>query len=108
MAPATLRDIAVLIFDLDGTLVDSMLNLTRADHGLPPLAREAVVRQIGNGSDALVRACIPAAAGEFEWVYGGYLEHYNAHLLDRTCLYPGVADVLEHFAGRHLAVVTNK
>ena len=111
---APLREIAVLIFDLDGTLIDSLddlataVNLTRADYGLPPLSRESVVRNIGNGSDALVRDTIPEARERFDEVYGAYLAHYNAHLLERTHLHQGVAQVLDHFAGRRLAVVTNK
>ncbi|MBI3993391.1 MAG: HAD-IA family hydrolase [Candidatus Lambdaproteobacteria bacterium] len=113
-AAAPLRSIALLIFDLDGTLVDSLddlataVNLTRADYGLAPLPREAVVRNIGNGSDVLVRDTIPRARENFAEVYGIYLAHYNAHLLDRTRLHDGVARVLEHFSDRPLAVVTNK
>jgi phosphoglycolate phosphatase len=114
MSTASLRDIAVLIFDLDGTLVDSIddiaaaVNLTRSAYGLPPLSRESVLRNIGNGSDALVRDTIPEARQRFDEVYGVYLAHYNAHLLDRTRLHDGVVHVLERFAARRLAVVTNK
>lgn len=111
---ATLENIAVLIFDLDGTLVDSMddlavsVNLTRGDYGMPPLTRAEVAANVGDGSEVLVRACVPVPENQIDEACRRYLAHYNEHLLDNTHLNPGVSAVLEHFADRQLAVVTNK
>jgi len=103
-----------LIFDLDGTLVDTLddlaqaVNLTREHYGLAPLPREAIVPNIGNGGPHLVRATVPPAAERFEEVFARYLAFYNEHLLDHSRLHAGVAEVLAHYAERVLGVVTNK
>ena len=102
------------MFDLDGTLADSFtdiaaaLNLTRADFGLAPLPYEKVRETVGSGSTYLVKTLVPVPESEFKRAYESYQDHYEAHLLDHTRLYPGVPEVLRHFAGRPLAVVTNK
>lgn len=119
MAPAPLRDIRLLIFDLDGTLVDSLddlvtaVNLTRGDAGMAPLPREQVVPLVGFGSLYLVQRCL-APPGEtlagpaLEAAHARYLQHYNGHLLDQTRLHDGALAMLERYRTRRLAVVTNK
>jgi phosphoglycolate phosphatase len=103
-----------LIFDLDGTLVDSFadiataLNLTRAHYGLPPLPQEAVRAQVGSGSEHLVHELVPGPPERLPEALRLYLEHYDAHALEQTRPLPGVAEVLQHYRGRPLAVVTNK
>jgi phosphoglycolate phosphatase len=103
-----------LIFDLDGTLVDSFadiaaaLNATRAHFGLPPVSLAAVRAEVGSGSEALVRALVPVAPARAAEALAFYLARYDAASLRETRLFPGVAEVLEHFRGRPLAVVTNK
>jgi phosphoglycolate phosphatase len=105
---------AALIFDLDGTLVDSFadittaLNLTRARYGLPPLPRPEVTRHVGSGSPQLVRELVPVPPEAREDALAYYLAAYREHALEQTRLYPGVPEVLEHFRGCRLAVVTNK
>jgi phosphoglycolate phosphatase len=108
----------LLIFDLDGTLVDSRLDLansvnaTRAHMGMPPLDFELVCSYVGNGAPLLIRRALGDRAGEPEVqeALEFFLEHYGAHDLDNTVLYPGVRESLDrlHAAGKRMAVLTNK
>jgi phosphoglycolate phosphatase len=107
----------LLVFDLDGTLVDSQrdltaaVNATRAWMGLGPLPPENVSRYVGNGAPVLVQRALPDA-GEEDWSRGlkYFLEYYREHMLDSTRLYPGVREALDqlHGAAIPLAVLTNK
>ena len=105
---------SLLIFDLDGTLVDSLediatcVNRTRERFGLPPLSKAAVTAHVGDGSAALVRAVVPVAPERHGEALAALLEYYEAHLLDTTHLMPGAEAVLHHYAPRAMAVVTNK
>lgn len=107
----------LLVFDLDGTLVDSQrdlaqaVNATRVWMGLGPLPSEDVSRYVGNGAPVLVQRALPDA-GEEDWSRGlkYFLEYYREHMLDSTRLYPGVREALDqlHGAGIPVAVLTNK
>lgn len=108
----------LLIFDLDGTLIDSRLDLanavnaTRDRMGKPPLPHEVIFSYVGNGAPVLVqRAMGPDATDEeVEAALQFFLVYYKEHALDYTVLYPGVRESLErlHSAGLQLAVLTNK
>ena len=103
-----------LLFDLDGTLLDPLDDLTaavnaaRGELRLPPLAPETVRDYVGDGMRVLLLRSVPEEA--IEQAIPVFRRHYAAHLLDRTRLYPGVADVVAalHGAGVRLAVVSNK
>jgi phosphoglycolate phosphatase len=107
----------LLVFDLDGTLVDSQrdltdaVNATRVWMGLSALPTETVSKYVGNGAPVLVQRALPDA-GEEDWSRGlkYFLEYYREHMLDATRLYPGVREALDrlHAAGVPLAVLTNK
>lgn len=103
-----------VIFDLDGTLVDSLhdiatsINLTRGELGLPPLPEQEITSLVGEGSAALVRATIPVPEERFAAALERYHANYALHVLDTTRLFPGVEALLRRLAGRPLAVVTNK
>jgi phosphoglycolate phosphatase len=103
-----------LIFDLDGTLVDTLddlaaaVNMTREFYGMAPLPRERIIPEIGTGGEYLVRQTVPATQAPFEEIFARYLAFYNEHLLDHSRLHAGVGEVLERFRGRTLGVVTNK
>ena len=105
-----------IIFDLDGTLIDSRadlalaVNLTRAELGLPPLAQAQVVGFVGGGVRQLLARAIPERPDLLELALSINQRHYRAHLLDQTRLYPGVASALERLRrrGARLMVVTNK
>ena len=108
----------LLIFDLDGTLIDSRLDLanavnaTRAHMGMEPLANERVYSYVGNGAPVLIRRALGEQATQAELQEGleFFLEYYRDHDLDFTVLYPGVKEALERLlrAGKKMAVLTNK
>ncbi|MBV9924766.1 MAG: phosphoglycolate phosphatase [Acidobacteria bacterium] len=109
-----------LVFDLDGTLVDSRedlatsVNLALADAGRAPLARERVVGFVGEGVYKLLERSLAAslrrapAPAEVEAGVRDFKRHYRTHLFERTRPYPGVVETLAHFGRLPLAVVTNK
>ena len=108
---------SVVAFDMDGTLIDSAAdigaaaNRMRASFGLKPLAREDVVRMVGNGARVLVaRATADAPGLDQDEAFRRYRHEYDTHLIDETRLYPGVPEGLEALkaAGFRLAVFTNK
>lgn len=106
------------IFDLDGTLLDSLedlhlsTNAVLAEHGLPARSLEEVRRFVGNGIRKLVERAVPAGTGaaEQEAVYEDFCAHYAAHCEDNTGPYPGIRELLARLraAGVRLAVVSNK
>jgi phosphoglycolate phosphatase len=108
----------LLIFDLDGTLIDSKLDLahavnaTRLHMGLTALDHERVYSYVGNGAPVLIRRVLgpDAAEPQVEEALEFFLEYYREHYLDYTTLYPGVRESLDRLRDAHkqLAVLTNK
>jgi phosphoglycolate phosphatase len=108
----------LLIFDLDGTLVDSKLDLaqavnaTRSHMGMSPLENERVYSYVGNGAPVLMRRAMGAQATEpqVQEALEFFLEYYREHYLDFTTLYPGVREALDRLrdGGKRMAVLTNK
>lgn len=106
----------LLVFDLDGTLVDSKVDLANSVNvaltgfGYPPLPHELVYSYVGNGATMLIRRALgPAGEGELPAVLDLFLDHYGRHLLDTTVPYPGVTDSLRERSGDYeMAVLTNK
>lgn len=105
------------IFDLDGTLIDSKLDLAhsvnaaRAHMGLGPLPNELIFSYVGNGAPMLIRRSLPdASEEECARALEFFIHYYHDHRLDHTTLYPGVAATLHdlHAGGVTLAVLTNK
>ena len=107
----------LLIFDLDGTLVDSKkdladsVNAMRVWRGLPPLADDQVSSYVGDGAPTLVRRALPGASEEdLAQALRFFLDYYREHMLDATTLYPGVREALNRLHDAHvpLAILTNK
>lgn len=108
----------LVIFDLDGTLIDSKLDLahaanaTRGHMGMLPLEYERVYSYVGNGAPVLIRRVLgpDATEAQVEEALEFFLEYYRDHMLDYTVLYPGVGESLEQLreAGVRMAVLTNK
>jgi phosphoglycolate phosphatase len=108
----------LLIFDLDGTLVDSKLDLVHSVNAarrlmnLPPISDELVASYVGNGAPVLMRRALGAEASEAEVqrALEFFLGYYRDHMLDNTRLYPGVKEALDRMlaGGARMAVLTNK
>ena len=108
----------LVIFDLDGTLIDSKrdladsTNATRVHLGFAPLSEEVVASYVGHGAPMLIRRALGAEATD-QLVDEGlayFLRYYFEHMLDKTVLYPGVREALDTLlaAGVPMAVLTNK
>jgi len=109
------KRIETLIFDLDGTLIDSRLDIARAANytlaqlGLPQLPEEKITGFIGGGVGPLLKKALGERSKElFARALPIYKERYLAHCTDYTTLYPGVREVLAHFQAKDIAMATNK
>jgi phosphoglycolate phosphatase len=109
----------LVVFDLDGTLIDSLPDLTNAlnevlrEHGYAPLSRADVAPMVGDGVPALVSRAFAARGGsaaEAAEVLPHYIEVYEANATNLTRPYPGVRDTLLELRrrGYRNAVCTNK
>jgi len=105
----------LLIFDLDGTLVDSKkdiavsLNRALEQEGFSPLPQKQIEDLVGWGAKHLVREALGHPSDEeLQRVFASFWQHYDQNLLNETALYPGVRDFLEHSDSWRKAVITNK
>jgi phosphoglycolate phosphatase len=112
------QPIRFVLFDLDGTLIDSApdicsaLGQAHAELGLPVHDVVAVRKMIGEGQRILVERSVAQAGGApalVDEVLPRFRRHYSEHLVEKTTLYPGVKQTLAALAPRlPLAVATNK
>ncbi len=108
-------DIKLIIFDLDGTLVDSKYDLTdaanyaRAEYGFEPLTVEKVSSFLGSGIPALVKSVLPELDDKkLENAVKTFKGFYAQHLLDKTKPYIGVAEMLANLSEYKKVVLSNK
>ena len=105
----------LIIFDLDGTLIDSSEDIAWAvnkmlkDIGFEEMPYPAIKERIGWGVSMLLEKVLPAEKHNLlDEAKGVFMGYYRNHLLVKTKPYDGVMDVLEHFKNKKLAVATNK
>jgi phosphoglycolate phosphatase len=112
-----MKNLDLILFDLDGTLIDSLDDLTNAtNYMLLSLGRAAATRErvrgyVGQGARRLVERAMPdASVEELEQGLSLFLSHNEEHIADRTRFYPGVVETLTALrdAGMALVVVSNK
>src|SRR5512134_1935717 len=109
-------EVRLLVFDLDGTLIDSKLDLANSvNHalsafGLPALPHPVIYSYVGDGATMLIRRAVGEDGdGILPAVLDAFLAHYRRHLLDTTVPYPGVPESLREWAEIYqMAVLTNK
>jgi len=128
--PIPAAQLKLLVFDLDGTLIDSAQDLCNSvnaalhESGLGPLPDPTIAGLVGNGAPMLMRRSLAMAAAIdqvdedlFNKAYAFFLQYYREHKLDFTYAYDGVLDALKALhelhdapggAARIMAVLTNK
>lgn len=105
--------IDVFLFDLDGTLVDSIpdltmaINLLRKELNLAALSSNEVRAYVGDGVGLLLQRALPTEMFNPER-RKRFMEIYTEHLTDETVIYPGILEFLEVHRKKPMAVVTNK
>ena len=109
---------SIYIFDLDGTLLDTLGDLAAAtnyalrQHGMPEHSIDDVRRFVGNGVRKLMERAIPDGAHnpDFEATFATFRQYYMQHSLDTTQPYEGISETLAALKARgcRLAVVSNK
>jgi phosphoglycolate phosphatase len=108
--------VRAFVFDLDGTLIDSKMDLVHSVNamlrqtGRAELPAELVASYIGHGVSQLIASALGPAANEEQRreALAVFLAHYHEHKLELTRPYPGVADGLHALAGYPMAVLSNK
>lgn len=110
--------IRLIVFDLDGTLIDSSVDLCNSvnamliNEGRHKLPDAVIASYIGDGATMLVRRALgdPDDKELVDRALRYFLSYYREHKLDNTYAYPGVLDSLQHLAAdkRKMAVLTNK
>ena len=108
--------VKALVFDLDGTLIDSKMDLVNSVNAtLREMKRQAlpedlVASYVGSGAPVLIRRALGGNPSEEELkpALAFFLMHYEEHKLDQTRLYPGVAETLADLKSLPMSVLTNK
>lgn len=113
-----MHPIHAVLFDLDGTLIDTApdlaysLNQLREEENLPPLALSDIRSMVGDGSKIIIKKMfgIEEHDPHFHHLRSRFLELYQIHLADESRLFPGIEDVLDLLDKRHIpwGIVTNK
>jgi phosphoglycolate phosphatase len=111
----------IVLFDLDGTLVDTApdlintLNVILAREGVPAVAYESARNMVGGGARLLIERGLAAngrnlAAPEIDRLVRDFIDYYAAHIADRSRPFPGLEAALDQITSRgcRLAVCTNK
>jgi phosphoglycolate phosphatase len=107
----------LLIFDLDGTLADTAIDITNAVNyalkpfGIRPFSVEEIKRMVGSGITNLLHSLIPPehiSDHTLKDVVERFLVYYSEHILDNTVAYPHVKETLQQLGAYKKAVISNK
>ncbi len=105
----------LIIYDLDGTLVDTRQDIADAANfmlgqmGRETLFQDVICRYVGRGLHELIKGCLGVEdPKEIERGAALYRSFYSTHLLDNSRLYPGALETIQRFQSRAQAVITNK
>jgi phosphoglycolate phosphatase len=123
LRPIPVDSLRLLVFDLDGTLIDSVADLAKSVNAMlqhyerPALPQEVIGSYIGDGASMLVRRALgdPDDDDFVHQALAFFLGYYHEHKLDHTCVYPGVMDALRALqsawpapSAPAMAILTNK
>ena len=109
-----MQPISLLIFDLDGTLVNTLediagsVNHTLGRLGHDPLALDVVRQYVGDGIETLMKRSLAGRTDRLDEAVSIYKEHHRQNLVVRSTLYPSVRETLDHFKPLPMAVISNK
>jgi len=105
----------LVIFDLDGTLIDSKKDLALATNhtlvllGRDPLPESLIYGYVGDGVRRLLEQCLgETTPGLLDEAWEHFCTYYQQHLLDHTRLFPGVREVLESLIEQEMVIISNK
>lgn len=113
-----INNVRAVVFDLDGTLLNTLDDLADATNyalrinGMPERTVDEVRMFVGNGVRRLIEQAVPAGTDGtlFEKTFADFKAYYVRHCQDKTCLYDGIEEMLKvlHNRGLKLAIVSNK
>ena len=110
-----MRKISLIIYDFDGTLVDTLfdiadsVNLTLVDLGLPGLTREKIRQYVGKGGEHLMVQTLEGSSfTDIPKAVDLFKKHYSENLVKHTDFYPYGREILEHFKNKKQAICSNK
>ena len=109
-----MQPIGLLIFDLDGTLVNTLeditasVNYTLRHLGKDPIPRDTVRKYVGDGIEMLLIRSLGGRAERIDEAVAVYKDHHRRNLVVHSFLYPAVRETLGHFKALPMAVVSNK
>jgi len=110
-----MKHVDLMIFDLDGTLVNSggdivaSVNYTLESLAMPTKSQEEILSFVGDGVNKMIER---ALGKDFQHLFGRamdiFTDYYARHMLDTTCLCDSVIEVLDHFKNKRKVIITNK
>lgn len=110
-----MRKISLIVYDFDGTLVDTLfdiadsVNLTLDDLNLPRLPRETIRKYVGKGVERLMSQTLEGSSfTDIPKAVALFKKHYSENLVHHTDFYPHGREIIEHFKNKKQAICSNK